>query len=135
MSESQVASSCEVLRWLDEEAFSRLSEHIAKIIAAGRIAVVVHEPHPEVLDGIAALGGGRSTATRVFALAPKRAKRLARIFSRVNDLVTAKWLKRVDTASTGRLYVCVHLGTLLVNYVEGEGFSIEPGSVDADFLN
>ncbi len=105
-----------------EEGIKPYAEKLARILLTGDIAVVVFEPHASSRPAMRALGWDGKSA--VFAMPNNIRKRLAKNI----DAVTSAWL---TNGNVGRIFVCVHFGTLLVNFVEELGFSIEPGSLDA----
>jgi len=100
-------------------------ERLARVQMAGDIAVVVHTtPCALGLQSLEALGwSGR----RVFPLNRTRARR----WLSPCDPVTARWVERRDPNEL-RMFIVWGSGTLLVNFRSGEGYSIEPGSLDAD---
>lgn len=102
---------------------------IAKIALRGDIAVVVFEVEEELKEALRNLGW-RGEA--VFALNREHAERMAAAAK--CDAVTAAWLRR-HVKNEARIFLWVHYGTLLVNYLPGTGFSFEAGSTDREVLN
>ncbi len=122
------------LRRLLEVGIKPHAEKIAEIAARGDIAVVVFEVDDMFGDrrlietskaGLRALGW---RGENVFALNRTRATRLLADA----DAVTARWVGRRQRGVT-RIFVAMHTGTLLVN-LDAEGYSLERGSPDADWL-
>jgi hypothetical protein len=83
-------------------------------------------------EGARALGwrGGRIEVGR---MNKTRAARLADAISRATpgDTAAIAWLRR---RSGNRLFASVHAGTLCFDFVEGHGFSVVPGTCDAEWL-
>ncbi|MBI5477329.1 MAG: hypothetical protein HY906_00650 [Deltaproteobacteria bacterium] len=111
---------------LVERAIKPNAEAIAPIVARGKIAVVVFEPHDE--EPIRNLGWDGESP--VFQLAEATAERMAQTMH--GDRVTQRWLRR---RGRGRILIFMHYGTLLLNVDPEKGVSIEPGSTDAGSLN
>lgn len=103
-------------------------EAIARIGLDGDLAVVVFEPSDEAKPALAAFGWDGKP---VFSVNRTRAIKLME----KSDPVTRAWVAKKSSAECIRIFVFVHLGTLLVNYRPGEGYSLEPGSTDAKTLN
>jgi hypothetical protein len=83
--------------------------------------------------GARALGwrGGRIEVGR---MNETRAARFASELSRAwpGDVAAVAWLRR---RSGNRLFVAVHAGTLCFDFVEDQGFSLVPGTSDAEWLS
>ena len=125
-------TTMEFLENLRTEAFAPLAERIARIHDQGDIAVVVYKPAPQrsMRQVLAGLGGGKGLETRAFPLSRARAKRVLAN----TDIATLRWIARHDP-SVVRIFVVSGLGTLLVNLRPGQGFEIEPGSLDRHTVN
>ncbi|MEJ7735146.1 MAG: hypothetical protein WKG00_38910 [Polyangiaceae bacterium] len=102
-------------------------EAIAPIAMNGRIAVVVFQPGAELQGALRNIGWDGTAA--VFELSPARASAMAAESAKLGDSVTQAWLVE---PRTGRIFLWAQSGTLLVNFVSGRGFSIEPGSLDGE---
>jgi hypothetical protein len=116
----------ETLNRIYEQAIKPHAEGLAPIIGGGRVAVVVFEPALEAITPLKDLGwDGRS---KFFELSERERRRFAKNSAAQGDQVTARWL---NSDRDGRLLVFAHRGTLLVNVDPVAGFSLEPGSLDA----
>ncbi len=98
---------------------------IAEIVLNGGVAVVVYEPDPENLPALRDFGWDGKSA--VFKLRWSGALRMAQGCAEVGDHVTGRWLFR---RGTHRVLLAMHKGSLLFNYSENGGWSLEPGSTD-----
>jgi hypothetical protein len=104
---------------------------IAEIVRENRISVLVFEPSDDTRA--AAISLGWNDGTSVIQLSRKRAKRLAEGFRKMGDSVSARWFER--QRGPARIFVLIHDGTLLVNFEQGKGCSIEPRSADSDWMS
>jgi hypothetical protein len=109
--------------------FKELGAFLAKhadlllpIFNRGGVAIAFYE----FADETTARAWGWSPERPILAMPRKLKKRLAQ-----TDKATKRWLAEPHFGPH-RVFMCVHRGTFLVNYVEGEGFSLEPGSIDAE---
>jgi hypothetical protein len=66
----------------------------------------------------------------VFALSDVRTRKQAADSEEQGDDVTVRWFR---SNRQGRIYVCAHMGTYLLNADPKKGFYIEPGSSTAEF--
>jgi hypothetical protein len=115
-----------------DEGVKPHAETIAKIALNRDVAVVAFEvvdDPPIVKESLRSLGWHGEP---VFALNRTRAEQMAVESAKRNDPVTAAWLRR---RTMGRIYLCTGAGTLLVNYDEKSGYSLEPGSSDTEHLS
>jgi hypothetical protein len=98
---------------------------VARIFEERGTAVVVFEPMGMAVQAARDLGwDGKSP---IFKLRAGAARRLAS-----SDSATRAWLER---RTSGRILVIAHEGTMLVNYTPGVGYSVEPGSTDAECVS
>ena len=118
--------TAEALERLLEEGIEPLTNGIANLAGKGLIPIVVFEP-----------GKAAEAALRVFFPQWKPAMRLIGVtrenFARTlgrSDHVTAEWGSRARPRGDIPIFVFAQEGTLLVNFVAGEGYSIEAGSLD-----
>jgi hypothetical protein len=101
------------------------ARRIAEIASNGDIAVVVFEAQGEVAD-LAKLLGWDGLAP-VFQLC--NAKRILFASSGI-DQISSRWLTR--NTEIPRVFLVTGLGTLLLNFIPGSGWQVEPGSVDSE---
>jgi hypothetical protein len=122
-----MASSEAFMGRLIDEGIRPHAEQIASIIVDGRgIAVVVYELRVNWHEAARMMGWDGEAS--IFRLTRKAARRLATL-----DAVTARW---VNSKRPGRILVLSgEGGTLLLNFTDGVGFSIEPGSTDESRVN
>jgi hypothetical protein len=103
------------------------AELLAEIVIDGPIGVVVFEPSDEMKEAAKSLGwDGQSP---VFRMSNATRKRLAQTSAATGDHVTGQWYA---SRRPGRILVLAQRGVLLVNHHPGTGFSLEPGSTDAE---
>jgi hypothetical protein len=121
------AGTAEEMNRLLEDGIKPHIEAIAPIAMNGGIAVVVFEPGAELRDALRNIGWDGTAA--VFELSAARAGAMASESAKLGDSVTQAWLTR---PRTGRIFLWAEAGTLLVNFVAGSGFSIEPGSLEGE---
>ena len=120
------AGTAEALERLLEEGIQPLASGIASLAGKGLIPIIVFEP-----------GKAAKAALRLFFPHWKPGVRLIGV-SRENfarnlgrsDRVTAEWGSRARPKGDIPIFVFAQEGALLVNFVAGEGYSIEPGSLD-----
>ena len=120
--------SMKLLNRILDEGIKPYTEELAPIIADGDVAIVVFEPADDVKPALRAAGwDGRA---HVLRMPNGYRKRLARS----SDAVTRAWLTRSASVSgsAGRIFLFVQRGTLLVNFSPERGYSLEPGSTDAE---
>ena len=118
--------TADALERLLEEGIQPLANGIANLAGKGLIPIIVFEP-----------GKAAKAALRVFFPRWKPGVRLigvtrehfARNLGR-SDHVTAEWASRARAKGDIPIFVFAQEGTLLVNYVAGEGYTIETGSLD-----
>jgi hypothetical protein len=98
-----------------EQGIKPHADAIAPIVIDGEgVAVVVFEPALEAVT--AAQHYGWDGKAKVFKLDARKAQ---------GDSITARWF---SSGRPGRIFVISGKGTLLVNYAQGAGFTLEPGS-------
>ena len=131
------------MRTLDrihEEGIVPHADTIARIFLERGVALLFFEVGlgpPEMRaaseSGARAFGwrGGRVEVGRINKT---RAARFAGALARSwpADVAAVAWLRR---RSGDRLFVAVRAGTLCVDFVEGEGFSVVPSTCDAEWLS
>jgi hypothetical protein len=120
------------------EAIMPNADALALTFIERDVALVFYEiggPDPEtdrmVKEGARALGweGGRVEVGRLtHAQAAKMADEIER--STPGDVAGIAWFRR---HSEGRLFVLVQAGTFCVDFGPGKGFSIAPGTTDAEW--
>lgn len=104
------------------------ADAIAPICAVGDIAVVVFELDPSFHEGVRQWGWDGSCP--VFRLSNARRKNAIRYFRQIGDTVSANWFERKQDE---RIFLFNGPGSsLLINFKPGEGYSLEPGSLDAN---
>lgn len=104
-------------------------EEIDRIaMGEGRIAVVVFNPHPQVLPYLHSLGWDGEKP--VFALSDARARRQAADSAAQGDKISARWFR---STAKGRIYICSGLGSFLLNFDPEKGLYLEPGSTTEEF--
>lgn len=129
--EQEVGPSQELLDRILEEGIKANVRAIAEIVVDGAIAVLVFEPHSGAMDALRAIG--LDSASKVFELSRTHREGLAQHVLSLGDQRSADWLTR---KAEGRIFVFVHGKTLFINFDERDGgYSIEPGSLDGEFLN
>jgi len=106
------------------------AQDIAPIIANGGIAVVVYKPHDLAREAARAVGWDGESAT--FKLSNAARQRLIASLLRRDDAVTCRWLRG---NRAGRIFMISGAGTLLINFVPGVGYSLEPGSTDSERMS
>ena len=121
------AGTAEEMNRLLDDGIKPHVEAIAPIAMKGGIAVVVFEPSAELQSALRNIGWDGAVA--VFELSPARASAIADECAKLGDRVTQAWLVQ---PRTGRIFLWAQSGTLLVNFVSGRGFSIEPGSLEGE---
>jgi len=120
------AGTAVALERLLEEGIQPLANGIANLAGKGLIPIIVFEP-----------GKAAKAALRLFFPQWKPGVRLigvsrenfARNFGR-SDRVTAEWGSRARPKGDIPIFVFAQEGVLLVNFVAGQGYSIETGSLD-----
>jgi hypothetical protein len=118
-----------VLQPIIDNCFTPHATELAAITDRGEIAVVVFDPDPASTVMQQALRDlGWDGASVVFQLGAGLKKRLIADSVEHADLVTARWLRG---GRTGRIFLWTGRGTLLINFQQGVGYSLEPGSSDA----
>lgn len=95
------------------------------------VCCAVFEPDAS-LTAEAARDVGWDGEHHVFLLADEHRERIAVGCDEAGDVVTARWMR--DRAREGRVFVMMHSATLLMN-IGPDGFSLEPGSTDAEWMN
>jgi len=120
------AGTAEALERLLEEGIQPLTNGIANLAGKGLIPIIVFEP-----------GKAAKAALRVFFPRWKPAVRLIGVtrenFAQTlgrSDHVTAEWGSRARPKGDIPIFVFAQEGTLLMNFMAGEGYSIEAGSLD-----
>jgi hypothetical protein len=113
-----------------DEAIKPHVDIIAPIVIAGDVAVIVHKPSASAARALHELGWNGSAPA--FQLRSEDTERIAESCARMGDEVTGRWLR---SGRQGRMFVFWGDGTLLINHAEGQGFSLEPGSTNAGWMN
>jgi len=119
-----------------QQSFDRLlnkgikahGREIARIAVGGGIAAVVFEPAPSIVNWLKV--NLNWNGEPMFRLSAKERQWLAEAWQNVGDEVSARWIR--GKSGKGRIFVFSGKGTLLINWSPGEGFSLEPGSTDAE---
>ena len=120
------------------EAIMPNADALARICSERDVALIFYEiggPDPvtdrTAKEGARALGwgGGRVEIAR---LTHTQAGKIADEIERSNpgDVAAISWFRR---HSEGRLFVLVQAGTFCVDFEPGKGFSIAPGTTDAEW--
>ena len=118
----------EVLNRLLEEGIMPVAKRIAKLAMAGLIPVVIFEPGEETQRGLHAMFEGWRSGLDLIGVSREE---FARSLGRA-DHVTESWGNRIRPEGDIPIFVFAHEGTLLLNFVEGKGYSFEPGSGDSE---
>lgn len=113
-----------------ERAIKPHAHAIAEILSEGGIAAVVFEPQESTLDALTGQFGWHGEA--VFLFTGDNRNVFAKRCEDLGDDVAARWLRAENRP--GRILLFAALGTLLVNFVPGQGFGLEPGSTNAEGL-
>jgi hypothetical protein len=105
-----------------------IKPHAAEIVemnARGEVPVVVFEPWPSTRDALRKYGW---KGQPVFRMSPRFKRDQAQL-----DWVTRRWLARKwQEGDPLRIFFAVMNGMFLVNHSPETGFTVEPGSTDAD---
>lgn len=128
----------QLLNRVHAEAIMPNAEALAQIFIERDVALVFYEiggPDPDtdrmVKDGARAMGweGGRVEIGR---LTHERAGLMADAIEHSNagDVAGIAWLRR---HSQGRLFLLVQAGTFCIDFEPGSGFSLAPGTTDAEW--
>jgi len=106
---------------------------IAQIWGRRGIACLVFEIAPEYASGPQSLGWDGIEA--VFELTSEAATNMAQALQTLapDDVAAIRWLTCSWAERPYRLLVFIHQGTLLLNYVMDQGFSLEPGTQDHEW--
>lgn len=96
---------------------------IAGIVSSGDIAGVVFDLHPDLHND--AKSWGWNGADPVFRVSNRLRKIAAQNFKAQGDAASERWFA---SDRRGRIFVLVQRGTLLLNYEQGKGYCLEPGS-------
>jgi len=129
MSENMARTQDLFDRFLDEGVRPH-SELIAPIISDCDVAVVAFEPMNIGKKALRTLGwNGRVPVLR---LEQREADRLAQNLVSQGDHAGGAWLA---DRRFGRIFGFVHGGTLMVNLHPGGGFSVEPGTLDHEWMS
>jgi len=119
------ASAKAVWDWVINDGIRPHLTEIKRIVADGRIAVVVFELHVSVKDSARNLG--YDGVRPVFPMAAGVKREFAAALREQGDLVSAAWLEK---RATNRVFAMVELGTYLLNLGEGDSLTVEPGSLN-----
>ncbi len=112
-----------------ESAIKPHAHAIAEILSEGGIAAVVFEPQEPTLDALAHFGWHGEP---VFLFTRDHRELFAKGCEEIGDDVAAQWLRAENRL--GRVLLFAAMGTLLINFTPGQGFSLEPGSTNAERL-
>jgi len=124
-----IARSKQLIARLVRDVLLPNEELVEQIGADGDIVVAFLDPRPGAL--VSALQADETVS--VARLTRAKASRLYAGCAH-SDPVTWKWMTTPPRAGLLKIFLVVHLGTVLLNLVEG-AFSIEPGSTDAEFMS
>ena len=113
-----------------EGAIKPHAHAIAEILAEGGIAAVVFEPQEPTLDALTVDFGWRGEP--VFPFTRDNRELFAKGCEELGDDIAAQWLRAENRL--GRVLLFAAIGTLLINFTPGQGFSFEPRSTDAERL-
>lgn len=116
----------EVTRFLDELLAEGIKPHwdaIEQIIDTGEIAVVVWNLDDASRKAARMIGWDGKTS--VFRMAQAVQRKMSAGCASLGQHVTERWL---TSKCAGRIFAMTGLGTLLVNYADGLGFSLQPAS-------
>lgn len=102
------------------------AREIEAIGARGEIAVVVCEPSETWSGGLRQHGW---TGEAVFPMG-----QWMRLAVSTSDRVTERWVASPRPATT-RIFAVVHEDSLLLNHTATDGYTVEPGSTDAEGEN
>jgi len=118
-------------RFLDDSV-KPFSKEIVTIWSQGGIAVVWFEPSERAIAWLRESFGWDGTAPVVRM--PKAVVRaMADNCKEMGDEVTGKWL---ESKRIARVFAILHdASTLLINYEQGRGYSLEPGSTDESWMS
>jgi len=125
-------SSAEYMNRLLDDGIKPHVFQLSRIISDGDVAVVLFEPCEEAKEAATELGwDGQS---HVFRMSNRIRRRYIEILRKKcpEDKITPRWL---DSKNIGRIFCLVTKGSLLVNLDFGRGYSIEPGSLDREWMN
>jgi hypothetical protein len=118
-----------LLHRLLEDGIKPHAAELTQIAMRGEVAVIVFEQDETVLTALEAMGWNGRT---VFGITRSRGERFAKAS---NDPVWQAWAARPSNMTCLRIFVCIHMGTLLVNYRPDKGYDLEPGQSDPQVLN
>ena len=105
------------------------SETLSRIALMGDVAVLLWRPTDQTRSAATSLGwDGESQA---FRMGDGERARAIEVLRREGEPATSKWLKG-SRPGLGRILVLNGDGCLCVNFRPGEGFSIEPGTLDCE---
>jgi hypothetical protein len=113
-----------------ESAIKPHAHAIAAILAEGGIAAVVFEPQEPTLDALTDDFGWRGES--VFPFTRDNRELFAKGCEELGDDIAAQWLRAENRL--GRVLLFAAIGTLLINFTPGQGFSLEPRSTNAERL-
>ena len=120
------AGTAEALERLLEEGIQPLANGIANLAGKGLIPIIVFEPGKAANAALRALFPEWKPGVRLIGITREHfARNLGR-----SDRVTAEWGSRARPKGDIPIFVFAQEGALLVNFVAGEGYSIETGSLD-----
>lgn len=111
-----------------ESAIKPHAHAIAAILAEGGIAAVVFEPEQSTLDPLTDHFGWHGEP--VFPFTRDNRDLFAKECEDLGDDIATQWLRAENRL--GRVLLFSATGTFLVNFMPGQGFSLEPGSTDAE---
>jgi hypothetical protein len=129
MDASELMKPGGLLHRLLEEGIKPHAVELTQIAMRGEVAVIVFEPDETALPALEAMGWNKRT---VFGMTRSRGERFAKASS---DPVWRAWAARPSNMTCLRIFVCIHMGTLLVNYRQDKGYDLEPGQSDPLVLN
>jgi hypothetical protein len=118
----------EILDRLLEEGIKPVAGGLAKFAAHGVIPIVVFEPGGETQRVLKLTFHGWKAGMRLIGITREE---FARSFGTL-DHVTEAWGSRIRPQGDVPIFMFVHDGTLLINFIDGKGYSLEPGSMDEE---
>jgi len=119
-----------VFNRLVNEGLKPHGKEIVQICNDGDVACVVWELTSDNHEAARALGW--DGVSSVFAMPNEIRIEFAKALAKDGDVAGAKWLR---ASGKNRIYCMAQTGTLLLNVNPGEGFSIEPGTLDHEWMS
>ena len=119
----------EAERFVTDLVRRAVSPHAGEIarLGPGNILVVVHDAAPRARTALKAMGAQDAP---VFVLGEPQRGVLAR-----TDHITERWVQQPPAEGCLKIFLITGPSTLLVNYTEGSGWSVEDDSTSNSALN